>query len=207
MLWLPIVLVVGTLACVYGAYLHFVFIRKRDPGISFFMLTACITYVLGVAAGWLFTTFDTPTTVDWWHMLALRVGMIGVGSVLISVSSILTARENGRLGRNVWLMIGGFWIIALLCARTSALDLAEGPISVRLVDFDVENVRGAARGGAKIFSTLKARFPDGSVKEVPSAGWEATTAEDAIEGCDPSSPIDVVLLEHMERVLAAECKR
>lgn len=203
MLWLPTIIVAAVVLLVGGVFLRAT-LRHETSSDEGVLLVGVVAWVIGTCVSWMFTYFDTPTAADWWHLVAVRVVVTVVGTLAGAGSIFWFAKENGGVRLVHGILAGVLSLLALVTIRTSTLDLIEGPITVRLVDFDVQKVRSGARGGSKIFSTLQATLPDGSTQTLGNAGWESTTTEDLIESCN-GKEIDLLLLEHLGRVIDAKC--
>ena len=132
----------------------------------------------------------------------MAVALIGVLASTLAI--VVFARTYGEIERAHVALIAVMVIIALLTVRTSVLDLLEGPKTFRIVDVSVEKDR-LARHGPRIFSTLKLRAPDGSQRDLDNAGWESETALGLIARCDDGDEVEVVMLEHMGRIIDAKC--
>ena len=202
MMWLPAVITVGFLACVAIGM-----IRTPDIGMSWLTLVACVVFTLGITVAFAVTYFATPGPADWWQAPAGRVAWQIGGSALLALACVLEARRAGRLGlRRVWVLVVVVLAIGPLAASNPTRDLLQGPLPLRVVDFDVVKTHAGARGGSQIFGTLKVRAPGGLERTLDLAGWGASDAEAKLGACADPRGATVVVLEHLERVVDVRCR-
>lgn len=188
-------------------------LRSHRRGWSFRDTTG--TNVFTVAGATLFAIsllgllgLSSPTVVDWWQALAVRVGLHLGSVVVLEVGIVLDAREGGTLGsRPVWLMMAALFVIGTWLSWSSARDLLEGPLVLHSsADLTVERTRGGGRGGSSIFATLVMKAPDGSRVTLDMQGWGAERAEAVLSKCDAKHAFQITVLRHTERVLDVACK-
>ena len=202
MMWLPAVIALGTIVCVAIAA-----IKTSSIGMSWLTLVGCVNFTLAMTDGFAVTFFATPGPDDWWQAPLVRVVWQIGSSFVLALAAGLEARGAGRLGlRSVWALIVGLLVLGPLASLHPLRDLLSGPIPLRVVDFEVVKTPGGARGGSRIFGTLRVRAPEGAEQTLDLVGWGANDAEDRLRTCDDVKGSTVVVLAQLERVIDVRCR-
>lgn len=204
-MWIVWFCVIAVVCVVIGTIFY-----KRKPGESLHdTVGASPLTLLGatlVATSFLsLLGFSSPTVVDWWQALAVRMAWQMGGVVVLEIGILLDAKNGGSLDeRPVWILIGVFFAIGVALTWNTARDLIDGPVVLRgHADLAVEKTHGRH---ASIAASITLKAPDGSDVPFDFAGWGAEDAEDKFSECDPKSEVDVTVLRHTERVLDVACK-
>ena len=191
----------GVLLCVAIAV---ILTRRRSYALGVRPLTfLAIVIFCSSFLGFLVTGFSSPNAEAWWQALLVRVGWQLGSAIFLAVMVLIEGGEQRAL------QIFALVLVAIGVAITfnPIRDLIQGPLLLRgKMDLSVFRTHIAYRGGGKIYADLHLKAANGSQTEISMVGWGATEAIDKLDGCHDGDTVEVLVLQHLERVLDAKCQ-
>jgi hypothetical protein len=206
-MWIVYFCVLAVVGVVVGVFIH-----HHKPGQTMRQTIGASPFTL--LGAFLFSTsilslmgFSSPTVVDWWQALAIRVAWHMGGIIILEIGIVLDARYGGSLSdRPVWILMAVFFTIGAWLSLNSARDLISGPVVLRgNAAIQIEKAH-RIRGGDAIWANVDLKAADGTNVTIDMRGWGAEQAESLYESCDPNGDVLVTVLLHTERVLDVACK-